>query len=938
MRASEKNKQQYMRNKSKGVRLFKVLKELNVARDTLVSHLKSEGFDIADTGPNARLTPEMYDKVLEAFAKEKKAAVRHEQRVQELLRRRTADDDGYEDDEYLEEISAPAPAPVAVEPPVEAKPEPIAEEPEPIVEAEPEPIVEVEVEEAPIAEEPEPVVEAEPEPIVEVEVEEAPIAEEPEPVVEAEPEPIVEVEVEEAPIAEEPEPVVEVEVEEAVEDVAAEEEVDESTITADRYTLSGPKILGKVDLTSVDESSSKRKRKRKRKRKGEADKPETDTVQVQEAKTDRDAKKRRRKRKKTPAVDQSEVQSTVQKTLQDIEKGGGAGRERSRRRRRRREEHAAKREIELQEAEAEAGIIKVLEFITANDLASELNVQVTDVIRACLELGMMVSINQRLDADTISLIAEEFGQEVEFLTEIGLDDVEIEEDALEDLESRPPVVTVMGHVDHGKTSLLDYVRSTNVVAGESGGITQHIGAYAVQLKDGREIGFLDTPGHEAFTAMRARGAQVTDVVILVVAADDAVMPQTIEAINHAKAAGVPIVVAVNKIDKPGANTPRVMQQLADHDVLVEQYGGKVQCSLVSAKTGEGIDDLMEKVLLEAEVLELKANPNREAVGTVIESRLDKGRGTVATILVQNGTLRVGNPFIAGAYSGKVRAMFDERDHPIESVGPAEPALVLGFSGAPEVGDRFIVMEDERMVRDIAQKRQQIQREQVLRRRKHITLDDIGRRLALGDFQELNLIVKADVGGSAEALTDSLLKLSTEEVQVNIIHRGVGAITETDIMLASASDAVIIGFHVRPMPGVRQLAEQEEIDIRLYSIIYDAIEDVRDALEGLLSPELSEKTLGLAEVREIFRVPKVGVVAGCYVLEGKINRNDKVRLVRDGIVIYEGRLGSLKRFKDDVREVVSGYECGMSIEGYNDIKVSDQIEAYEVVETKRQLQV
>ena len=495
----------------------------------------------------------------------------------------------------------------------------------------------------------------------------------------------------------------------------------------------------------------------------------------------------------------------------------------------------------------------------------------------------------------------------------------------------------MGHVDHGKTSLLDYIRNENVVAGEAGGITQHIGAHHVVLKNGKELTFLDTPGHEAFTAMRARGAQVTDLVILVVAADDAVMPQTLEAINHAKAAEVPLIVAVNKIDKPDANEQRVMQQLADNNVLVEQWGGKVQCELVSAKTGQGIDELLDKVMIEAEMLDLKANPTRDAVSTVIESRLERGRGNVATVLVQNGTLRVGDPFIAGIYSGRVRAMFDERDQRIEEAGPSMPALVIGLAGQPEVGDSFIVLADEKEARDVAQRRQQIHREQALRQRKHITLDEIGRRLALGDFRELHLIVKGDVGGSVEALSDSLLKLSTEEVVVNIIHKGVGAINERDVYLASASNAIIIGFQVRPVLGARQLAEREEIDIRLYSVIYHAIEEVHDALEGLLSPEKSEHILGLVEVREIFKVPKVGTVAGCFVMDGKIRRSDKIHLIREDVVIYDGTLSSLKRFKDDVREVQSGYECGMGIDNFNDIKIGDQIEAYEIIEKKRKLE-
>lgn len=725
-------------------------------------------------------------------------------------------------------------------------------------------------------------------------------------------------------------------------DTSSDEETEENVISAQRYKLTGTKVIGKIDLKTVEEEAPKRKRKRKRKRKGgEADekKPEASKTTKAPAKApEKSAKSAKKKKagKKKPAVDQQEVEKTLQDTLRDLEQG--ASRIRQRRRRQRREERAAVRQQAMEDELKESKLLKVTEYLSTGELANLMEVSVTDVIASLFNAGVMASINQRLDADTITFIADEFGFEIEFIQEFGTDDIVLEEDEPEQLQARAPVVTIMGHVDHGKTSLLDYIRSANVVAGESGGITQHIGAYHVDMEDGRQITFLDTPGHEAFTAMRARGAKVTDIVILVVAADDAVMPQTIEAINHARAGEVPLVVAVNKMDKANAAPQRVMQQLADHGVLVEQYGGKVQCAHVSAHTGEGVDDLLEKVLLEAELMDLQANPDRSAIGTVIESRLDKGRGVVATILVQNGTLNVGDIFIAGVFNGRVRAMFDERDHRVKTVGPAMPALILGFSGAPEVGDQFIGLDSEREAREVAQKRQQIYREQSLRQRKHITLDEIGRRLALGDFRELNLIVKADVGGSVEALTDALLKLSTAEVAVNIIHSGVGAIRDHDVTLAAASDAIIIGFQVRPTPGARALAEREGIDIRLYSIIYDAIAHVRDALEGLLSPLESEKTLGLVEVRETFRVPKVGTIAGCYVLEGRIHRSDKVRIIRDGVVIYDGVLASLQRFKDPVREVQSGYECGIGIANYNDIKIGDQFEPYEIVETKRTLEV
>jgi translation initiation factor IF-2 len=745
-----------------------------------------------------------------------------------------------------------------------------------------------------------------------------------------------------------------------IETIEAEEGGDEDdeepeVLTARRYRGSGPKVVGSVDLK---EQEQKRQRKRKRRRKskvGSTDEGEVsiDEEQVKKAKKQqqkakkeedkkkkprkRKRKKRKRKRKRDSGVDEDQIEQNIQETRERMKQGGARDRRRERRQQRR-ERHAERRRKREEKQQEEENVLELTEFVSAKELANLMEVEITDVIQTCMELGMMVSINQRLDADTITLIADEYGYEIDFISEQDYADVEIEQDSPEDLEPRAPVVTVMGHVDHGKTSLLDLIRRTNVVAGESGGITQHIGAYEVELDDDRAITFLDTPGHEAFTAMRARGAQVTDVVVLVVAADDAVMPQTIEAINHAQAAEVPIVVAINKMDKPEADAQRVMQQLADHNVLVEEYGGKVQASKVSAMTGDGVDDLLEKILLQAELLELQANPNREAVGTVVESRLEKGRGNVATVLVQNGTLRIGDTFVAGATSGRVRAMFDERDNSVEEAPPSTPVLVLGFDDSPDVGDQFVAMEEEAEAREIAQKRQQIKREQRLRQKRHVTLDEIGRRLALGDFQELNLVVKADVSGSVQALADALLELSTEEVQVNIIHSGVGAITESDVLLASASDAVIIGFQVRPMPGVRKLAEREEIDIRTYSVIYDAVEEVRVALEGLLAPEKSEEVNGVAEVREIFKVPKVGTVGGAYVLEGKIMRNDKIRVIRDGVVIYDGEISSLKRFQEDVKEVATGYECGISIDGYNDLKVEDHLEAYEVVETKRTLNV
>ena len=583
----------------------------------------------------------------------------------------------------------------------------------------------------------------------------------------------------------------------------------------------------------------------------------------------------------------------------------------------------------------ESSILKVTEFVTVNELATMMNIPVIKVIEACMNLGLMVSINQRLDAEALVVVAEEFGFKVEFITADLQDSIEQEEDTPEDLRPRPPIITVMGHVDHGKTSLLDYIRKANVIAGEAGGITQHIGAYSVELQDGRHITFLDTPGHEAFTAMRARGAKITDVAIIIVAADDAVMPQTGEAINHAVAAGVPMIFAVNKIDKPGANPQKIYEQLSQMNYLVEEWGGKFQNQEISAKQGINVEKLLEKVLLEADMLELKANPDKRAAGTVIESSLDKGRGYVTTLLVQNGTLKIGDVILSGTYTGRVKAMFNERQQRIQKAGPAMPVLVLGLNGAPAAGETFNVM-DEKEAREIAGKREQLLRIQDLKTKKHITLEEIGRCIAIGSFKELNIVLKADVDGSMEALSDSLIKLTNEEVQVNIIHKAVGAVSESDVLLAAASNAIIVGFQVRPSASARKLAEREEIEIRLYSIIYDAINEVRDGIEGMLAPEVKEEITSTVEVLEVFKINKVGAVAGCMVREGKIIRHASVRIIRDGIVVYTGKLGSLKRFKDDVKEVNSGYECGLNIENFNDIKQGDMIESYEQVEVKRKL--
>lgn len=636
----------------------------------------------------------------------------------------------------------------------------------------------------------------------------------------------------------------------------------------------------------------------------------------------------------TPEISDEEIQRQIKETLARLTATRKS--KASKYRRQKRQMVQQQQLEELERIEKEKNILRVTEFITVNDLANLMNVPVNQVIATCLNLGLFVSINQRLDAEVITIVADEYGYDVEFIK----DEMEMESDVQEDdpsqLVPRHPVVTVMGHVDHGKTSLLDYIRKTNVIAGEAGGITQHIGAYEVQLPDGRKITFLDTPGHEAFTAMRARGAKLTDIAIIVIAADDRVMPQTVEAINHARAAGVPMVFAINKIDKPNANPEKIKEELAQMNILVEDWGGKYQCQEISAKMGTNVDLLLEKVLLEAELLDLKANPNRPAVGTVIESSLEKGRGYVAKILVQNGTLRVGDVVVAGCHFGKVKALFNERNQRVQEAGPSSPVLMVGLEGAPNAGDKFQVYSSEKEAKQVCTRRQQLIREQGLRTQKHITLDEIGRRIAIGDFKELNLIVKGDVDGSVEALSDALLKLSTEKVQVNVIHKSVGQITESDVLLASASDAIIIGFQVRPSPNARKLAEQEQIDIRTYSVIYDAIEEIKAAIEGMLAPEFEERVTCNVEVREVFKISKVGTVAGCYVLDGKITRNTKIRVIRDGIVIYEGALSSLKRYKDDVKEVSAGYECGLTIENFNDIKVGDIIEGYEVVEKKPKL--
>ena len=711
--------------------------------------------------------------------------------------------------------------------------------------------------------------------------------------------------------------------------------------------LSGPRVIGKIDLPVEEKKKStpfqparadgdsdfRRKKKRKRILKEK----EVVPLSNQDAADKKDKtglKKLVKKRPVRAEVNEEEVQKQIKETLARLTtKGKSKG---ARYRRDKREAISQKQQEVDDRIQLEKNILKVTEFVSVNELASMMNIPVTDIISTCMSLGLFVSINQRLDAETMAILADEFGFKVEFVSAELQEAVKELEDDDEDLKPRPPIVTVMGHVDHGKTKLLDYIRNANVIAGEAGGITQHIGAYGVILEDGRQITFLDTPGHEAFTAMRARGAQITDIAIIVVAADDGVMPQTREAINHASAAGVPIVFAINKIDKPTANVEKIKEALAGLNYLVEDWGGKYQSQEISAKSGLNIDLLLDKVLLEAEMLELTANPDKPAIGTVIESSLDKGRGFTATVLVKAGTLKVGDIMLAGSCFGHIKAMYNERGNKVDEVGPATPALILGLNGAPQAGDKFNIMDSDREARDIATKRAQLQREQGLRTQKHITLDEIGRRIAIGNFQELNIIVKGDVDGSVEALSDSLIKLSTPEIQLNIIHKAVGQISESDVLLAAASNAIIVGFQVRPSLSARKLAEKEEIDIRLYSIIYNAIEEIRSAMEGMLSPEVREEIVATLEIREIFKVTRVGTVAGCYVKEGKITRNTKVRIIRDGIVIYTGELGSLKRFKDDVKEVVGGYECGLNIHNFNDIKTGDIVEGYTETEVKKTL--
>ena len=932
------------------IRLSKLTKQFSIGLARLVEFLNEKGANV-EMNPNAKVSDEFLPAIEAKFGEDQKLKADSEKvtiKLKEIIemgsKKKSAPEEEIPEQEVViksNTLNAEAPK---VHPKEEspAPQEVIVEQPEKKEEPKEEPSIKVidKIDLSKFEKKPAKVTEPEPKP--------EPVPE-PEPV---KPEPVP------APTpAEEPAEPVKVEEEAKSEPRQMKVEVEK---------LAGLKVVDKIDLSQFDKKKKKKKRERIEKggsqkvdvTKVEADnkvkkdknnnnnKPGGNNAQQQNQGKKNDKKSRRDrggdKFKPMTEAEQEEMQKEIQKQIKETYARMNEGKKQNfgaKHRKDKREAASQRMQEELEMQQLEQKVLKVTEFVTVNDLATLMNnTPVTKVIGACMSLGMMVSINQRLDAETLVLVAEEFGYEVEFVT-ANLTDAIAQgeaEDTDEDLLPRPPVITVMGHVDHGKTSLLDHIRNANVIAGEAGGITQHIGAYNVKLSDGQHITFLDTPGHEAFTAMRARGAKMTDVAIIIVAADDCIMPQTVEAINHAQAAGVPMVFAINKIDKAGANPEKIREQLSNMNILVEDWGGKYQCQEISAKKGINVDQLLEKVLLEAEMLELKANPNKRAAGAVIESSLDKGRGYLATILVQNGTLRVGDVMLSGCYTGKVKAMFNERGQKVEEAGPSTPVSVLGLNGAPTAGETFVVMADEKEAKDIANKREQLIRIQGIKTQKHMTLEEIGRRIAIGNFKELNVIVKGDVDGSVEALSDSIIKLSTEEVRVNVIHKAVGAISESDILLAAASDAIIIGFQVRPMPSARKLAEKEEIEIRLYSVIYDCINELKSGIEGMLEPEQKEVVTATAEVQETFKISKVGTIAGCIVREGKLQRTAKVRVIRDGIVIYTGELGSLKRFKDDVKEVHMGMDCGLNIQGYNDIKVGDVVEAYTIEEIKRTL--
>lgn len=929
------------------IKISKVANDLNVGIPTLVEFLQKHNQEVGDPGNlNLRISDEQHEMLVRAFKNDKDLKSKSERYASERQKDKVKNKASQEPKKpeqiktVVETVQKPKILgkieldkhnnPVVEEKKPEPKPAPApAPAPKPAPKPEPKPEVKKEVKE---------------------EVKKAEVKEEAKPAPQPAPQP------QSAPKA-------------AVSEVSESNEI--KTVVA---TIAAPKILGKIDLDAINQSTRPKKKSKEEKRKeriakekqanggANADSEKRKRKRIGKEKVDiehpggqqaggqkqgggnNDSRRNKNKNADRPnnkakrhikaEVSEEDVQKQVKETLARL-----TNKPQKKSAKWRKEKREAFEEREREEAALEAKeskTLRITEFVTANDLALMMDVPVNKVIATCMNIGVMVSINQRLDAETINLVAEEFGFKTEYISAEVSEAINEEADSEEDLLPRPPIVTVMGHVDHGKTSLLDYIRNANVIAGEAGGITQHIGAYNVKLEDGRRITFLDTPGHEAFTAMRARGAKVTDIAIIIVAADDNVMPQTIEAINHASAAGVPIVFAINKIDKPAANPDKIKEELANMNYLVEDWGGKYQSQEISAKKGIGVKELLDKVLLEAEMLDLKANPNRKATGSIIESSLDKGRGYVATVLVSNGTLRVGDIMVAGTSYGKIRAMFNERNQRITEAGPAAPALVLGLNGAPTAGDTFNILDTDREAREIATRREQLQREVKERTRRMPGLDDIARRRALGEFHELNLIVKGDVDGSIEALSDSLIKLSTPEVQVNVIHKAVGAISESDVTLAAASGAVIIGFQVRPSVAARRLAENDGVDIRLYSIIYDAIEEVKDAMAGMLSPELKEEVTGTAEVLQTYKISKVGTIAGCMVREGKVKRTSKVRLIRDGIVIYTGELGSLKRFKDDVKEVSSGYDCGLNIANYNDVKEGDMIEAYEEVEVSKTL--
>ena len=926
-------------------RLSQVLREFNISLDRAVEFLGSKGFEV-DASPNTKVTGEEYEVLFEEFETDKSKKIESKEVGEE--KRKEKEELRLEREREIEERQKKKEASRIIRPDVKLegpkqvgkidlsgnRNKPVAAPVEKVEKVEKVEIVEekpIEAKEEVKAVEKETIAEAPKVETPKIEIPEAKKEEVPVEQPKAEEKPVEKVEAKvETPIVPE----------EKSEETAPKES---DTVTTQYRKLEGPSFTGqKIDLSQFkkpekkkDPKADDKKDKRGKRRRISKEAPKTGVGTPIAPRADVRGRKKPGTNVPKEEPSEEEVQKQVRETLEKLQgkssKGKGA-----KYRREKRDFHRQKSEDDLAQQEADSKFIKVTEFVTASEMATMMDVPVTKIISACMSLGMMVTMNQRLDAETLSIVADEFGFEVEFVTADIEESIERENDSPEQLVHRAPIVTVMGHVDHGKTSLLDYIRKENVIAGESGGITQHIGAYGVKLDNGQKIAFLDTPGHEAFTAMRARGAQVTDLAIIVVAADDAIMPQTKEAISHAQAAGIPIVFAINKIDKPTANPEKIKEGLAQMNLLVEDWGGKIQSQDISAKTGAGVKELLEKVLLEAELLELTANPDRMANGTVVEAFLDKGRGYVSTVLVQGGTLKVGDYVLAGKNSGKVRAMQDERGNNIKVAGPSTPVSVLGLDGAPQAGDKFNVFQDEREAKAIATKRTQLQREQSVRTQRHITLAEIGRRIALGDFKELNIILKGDVDGSVEALTDSFQNLSTEEIQVNIIHKAVGPITESDVLLASASDAIIIGFNVRPMGNARQIADKEEIDIRTYSIIYDAINDLKDAMEGMLSPVMKEEITGTAEIRETFKISKIGTIAGCMVLTGKILRSAGIRLIREGVVVYTGELLSLKRFKDDVKEVAKGYDCGIQIRNYNDIYENDIIEAFQEVAVKKKL--